>query len=225
MTVTPIQLLRSSTANKRPVPEDLSSGQPAVNTNSADPGLYFRDTSDNLFKIGPCSVGSQAPNSNPPTGGSSGNGKGEFWFDTTIDTLKVWDGTTWKDCSGNGPAVTTFSYTTSSLNSGDALNFELGIGKLYQVLTIEMSRPAWLRVYGNSSGRNDDDRTEPGPVYPAPGSGFFAEVVTTPTNLSVFMSPIPSVQQASNQTFFRIVNQDDEAGTIEVTLTVAVLIF
>jgi hypothetical protein len=98
--LTPIRLKRSSTAKKRPNPANLLVGQPALNTNAAEPGLYFADsTKSSLIKIGPCHVGVNPPNLAPlPTGGYAGNSLGEFWLDTTETSnpiLKVWNGTNW----------------------------------------------------------------------------------------------------------------------------------
>lgn len=98
--ITPIQLLRSAVAFKRPLPSILDSGQPAVNINPQEPGLYFTDEAQSqLFKIGPCHVGNTAPNSTPATGGYSGNSIGESWLDTSnslAPVLKVWDGFQWQ---------------------------------------------------------------------------------------------------------------------------------
>jgi len=103
--ITPIQLLRSSVASKRPNPSLLLDGQPAININLAEPGLYFSD-SDNgeLVKIGPCFVGSDPPNSDPA--GYAGNCKGEFWLDTTSESnplLKIWDGSSWITTGSGDP--------------------------------------------------------------------------------------------------------------------------
>ena len=103
--VTPIQLLRSIVNNKRPDPTKLLSGQPAVNLNASQPGLFFADdTGNSLFKVGPCSVGGTAPNTGA-TGPGSGNTLGELWLDTSAGpaahpgpTLKVWDGVQWINC-------------------------------------------------------------------------------------------------------------------------------
>jgi hypothetical protein len=65
---TPIQLLRSQAFQQRPNPALLLSGQPAVNINEFEPGLFFADAADNLFKVGPTAVGPTPPNGN--TGGS-----------------------------------------------------------------------------------------------------------------------------------------------------------
>lgn len=92
------QLLRSVVLNKRPDPTQLLPGQPAVNTNSVQPGLFFADdTGLSLFKVGPCHVGTTAPNAGA-TGASAGNTPGEFWLDNSDPgslELKIWTGSVW----------------------------------------------------------------------------------------------------------------------------------
>ena len=80
--VTPIQVLRSEVNNKRPDPTKMLDGQPAVNTNSNQPGLFFKDDTDELFKVGPCYVGEDPPN-DPAIApvGWPGNSVGELWLD------------------------------------------------------------------------------------------------------------------------------------------------
>jgi hypothetical protein len=91
---TPIQLLRSEVPNKRPDPARLLPAQPAANISVADPGLYIADSNSNLVKIGPCSVGTIAPNTGAVTPGALGNTAGELWLDTseTVPKLRVFDG-------------------------------------------------------------------------------------------------------------------------------------
>jgi hypothetical protein len=105
--VTPVQLLRSQVLNKRPNPAQLLPGQAAVNINAAQPGFFFADNTGNtLIKIGPCTVGTVAPNTGASGApGQLGNTLGELWLDTNGDlplfpgpVLKVWNGTTWINC-------------------------------------------------------------------------------------------------------------------------------
>jgi hypothetical protein len=91
------QHLRSSTANKRPT-TSLADGRIAINTNTASPGLFFKDSAGTgIVKVGPVHVGTTAPNSVPASGGSSGNYTGEQWLDTSVSPaqMKVWNGSTW----------------------------------------------------------------------------------------------------------------------------------
>ena len=104
-----LQHLRSSTANKRPTPAAMSDGQLAMNTNTASPGLFFKDSNGDSIKAGPAHVGTTAPNATPGAGGQAGNSKGELWLDTTGGTyvLKAWDGTAWRSVSLTGDFVET----------------------------------------------------------------------------------------------------------------------
>jgi hypothetical protein len=80
---TPIQLLRSQAFRQRPNPGLLLSGQPAVNINEFEPGLFFADTANNLFKIGPTAVGPEPPNS------SAGGSGAEFSLVGAVSSASV----------------------------------------------------------------------------------------------------------------------------------------
>ena len=89
--------IRSATANKRPT-TSIADGQLAINTNTASPGLFFKDSAGTgIVKVGPVHVGTTAPNSTPASGGSSGNYLGEQWLDTSVSPaqMKVWNGSAW----------------------------------------------------------------------------------------------------------------------------------
>jgi hypothetical protein len=94
-----LQHLRSSIASKRPDPLSLSDGQLALNINASSPGVFFKNSSNVLTKIGPLHIGTTAPNSSPATGGSTGNAVGEQWLDTSssLYVLKIWDGSAWQE--------------------------------------------------------------------------------------------------------------------------------
>ena len=116
-----LQHLRSSTANKRPVPGNMSEGQMALNTAASSPGLFYKDSAGALVKVGPVHVGTTAPNASPASGGTAGNSVGEQWLDTTGGTyvFKVWDGSAWR--SENGEFVNVTGDTmTGSLTMGPA---------------------------------------------------------------------------------------------------------
>ena len=78
---TNIQLLRSSVLQKRPDPASLLDGQAAVNIHVTEPGLFFKATDGDLFKVGPVAVNvsGNAPNAAPA--GTTGNTIGETWLD------------------------------------------------------------------------------------------------------------------------------------------------
>jgi len=156
--VTPIQFLRSLVPNKRPDPAKLLPGQPAVNTAAAQPGLFFADdTGVTLFKVGPCTVGTVAPNT-AATGapGQLGNTLGELWLDTNGDpplfpgpTLKVWNGTSWINCfpSTSVFAVPLISDTAPTLSShvDGTLWWDSGTGLMY-ILYNDGTTRQWTQV-------------------------------------------------------------------------------
>jgi hypothetical protein len=160
--VTPIQFLRSLVLNKRPDPAKLLPGQGAVNTAAAQPGLFFADdTGATLFKVGPCTVGTVAPNTGA-TGapGQLGNTRGELWLDTTPSTLdrpgpvlKVWNGTQWINCMPYTYANTIVSDTEPTLGNhpDGTLWFDSGTGLLY-VLYGDGTTRQWTQVSSNTVG-------------------------------------------------------------------------
>lgn len=102
-----IQILRSTIAQERPFPSSLLQGQPAINLNASEPGLFFSAADGSLIKIGPAAITSDG---NPPNYlgvGQSGNCVGELWLDasTTPAVLKVFNGISWLQ-SGQTNAVT-----------------------------------------------------------------------------------------------------------------------
>jgi hypothetical protein len=145
--------------NKRPDPDKLLSGQPAVNINAAEPGFFFADdTGNSLIKIGPCAVGVTAPNTGA-TGspGQLGNTLGELWLDTntTFDSpgpkLKVWDGSQWINCMPYTYANTIVSDTEPVLGNhpDGTLWWDSGTGLMYVLYNDGTSRQ-WTQVSSNT---------------------------------------------------------------------------
>jgi len=119
-----IQILRSNTAKERPFPGNLLEGQPALNANSEEPGLFFKASDGSIVKFGPAAITSDG---NPPnTGGVGqlGNTVGELWLDMSSNEpiLKVYDGEQWVGTRGGSVAeVTSVNGQTGSviLDAGD----------------------------------------------------------------------------------------------------------
>lgn len=99
-----ILLKRSATASKRPVGSSMAFGELNLNYDAATGGLYYKDALGAVVKVGPCQVSATAPNSSPA--GSAGNSVGEFWFDTSTSTLKIYDGTAFVEAGGSVQGVT-----------------------------------------------------------------------------------------------------------------------
>ena len=79
---TNVQLLRSSSAYKRPSPAPLLDGQVCMNFNSAEPGLFFRLTNGELCKAGPVAVTDNGKRPNAEPAGTPGNCVGETWLNS-----------------------------------------------------------------------------------------------------------------------------------------------
>lgn len=96
----PIRFLRSLIPVVRPIAANLLEGQPALNSESSEPGLYLKGTAGDLIKIGPVAVGEEPPNASV-NGGTDTNSKGELWLDKSNPDgplLKVYDGDSWEAC-------------------------------------------------------------------------------------------------------------------------------
>jgi hypothetical protein len=106
-----VLLKRSSTENKRPVAANMLNGELDLNYSDISGGIFYKNASGSVVKVGPAQVGTTAPNSTPA--GSAGNSVGEFWFDTSISSLKLWDGSAWQTCGALTYPGTT-SYTPVS---------------------------------------------------------------------------------------------------------------
>jgi len=92
---TKIQIARTEEPQLRPNAIQLEDGQPVINFNESEPGLYFKLRDDTLCKIGPTHVGPYPPNSSAL--GWPGNAIGEMWLDTSeaIAALHIWTGSEW----------------------------------------------------------------------------------------------------------------------------------
>ena len=93
-----ILLKRSATADKRPVGASMAFGELNLNYDAASGGLYYKNGAGDVVKVGPCQVSATAPNSSPA--GSAGNSAGEFWYDSSTNTLKVYNGSAWVESGG-----------------------------------------------------------------------------------------------------------------------------
>ena len=113
-----IQLLRSSTASKRPTAANLSAGELGLNFNDSTSGLFYENASGAIMKVGPVEVSSAAPNASPAAGGSTGNSLGELWYDTGNTALKVWDGDSWEIANSGSTAGISTSANATAITIG-----------------------------------------------------------------------------------------------------------
>lgn len=160
---TPIQFLRSEVLNKRPDPAKLLPGQPAVNTNPLQPGLFFADNSGGsgeLFKVGPAAIGVNPPNAGASGApGQLGNTLGELWLDTgTVGEaiLRVWDGQSWVNCApvsgggGGGATVIIDDVAPSPASNPDGSLWWNSSSGLMYILYNDGNSRQWTQIAGNS---------------------------------------------------------------------------
>lgn len=79
-----VQMKRSSVLGKRPNNQYLEPGELALNTNQADPGLFFETNTGDIAKVGPTHIGIAPPQS------EVGYGPGETWLDSGNGTMNIW---------------------------------------------------------------------------------------------------------------------------------------
>ena len=153
VSATQIQLLRSSVLKNRPDPTQLLDGQPAVNINAGQPGLFFKDNNNGLVKVGPCAVSRTVPNQDPS--GFPGNSLGELWFDLTVAELKIWDGQQWRPADPSELGYSVVIIQPSAPNLGLYPNGTLwwndGNGQMY-VLYEDNDGRQWVQVGAGGGG-------------------------------------------------------------------------
>lgn len=128
----------------------------------------------------------------------------------------------WTDDAG-GNELKVLANTSNGVAAAGSADFTIEPGNVFNLLSIQCSFPCWVRVYDSASARTADTRTIPGAPYPAAGSGFYTEVVTTINNQIIRMSPIPVCQSTAGLTYIRIVNMDTATRNITTTFNVLTL--
>lgn len=168
----------------------------------------------------------------PPFGGRSDASSLAELTDVDIETTVpgeqsplVYDPTSQLWVAGARTAfVQVINHTTDTLDVGESEDFEIEAGGVFQILSIRSSSASWVRVYGTSSAREADIRTEPGEAPPASGNDFYAEIATVLPSQLIRFSPIPSVQSWYGRTFLRVKNTGASSDTITLSIKVLTLI-
>jgi hypothetical protein len=142
-----ILLKRSATADKRPVGASMAFGELNLNYDASTGGLYYKDSLGAVVKVGPCQVSATAPNSSPA--GSAGNSAGEFWYDSSTSTLKVYNGTTWVEAGGSVDSVSGAAPIT--VDNSDPLNPVIGVD------AASTSAPGVVQLNNTTSSTSDTE--------------------------------------------------------------------
>lgn len=117
-----------------------------------------------------------------------------------------------------------FSYSTSSIASGASENDSVTLYKTGSVLSLATNRAARVRAYPTSAYRTAD-ASRPVGTDPTGDSGLLLEVVTTATQLSFSMTPVPVLynEDGTVVTTIYFATQNLDTGTGVVTTTLVML--
>ena len=118
---------------------------------------------------------------------------------------------------------TTANVTVANLAAGANANASITGFAGYNLYKINVSNPAWVRLYTSQAARAIDTTRSQG-VDPAADVGIITEVITTTTNQTVTLSPailgFNDESPVTNQIPIYITNTGSNANTISVTVTI-----
>jgi hypothetical protein len=164
------------------------------------------------------------------TGGGSQGIQGTQGTQGTIGSVGVQgiQGVAGVGTGGGGSIASRTIATATILNSGvgSTSNITITGYKTYALLKAEVSVPAWVTLYCDTSSRTADSSrliTED----PAAGSGVIAEVITTSTPETVLFTPTTigfnNDGTPSSNIYAKVVNRSGIATSISVSLTIVQL--
>jgi len=115
------------------------------------------------------------------------------------------------------------SVTVTNLAAGANANASITGFTGYNLYKIQVSNPAWVRLYTNIAARALDLTRSQG-VDPSPDVGIIAEVITTTVNQTVTLSPavlgFNDENPVTNQIPIYVTNTGVSANTITVNVTI-----
>lgn len=120
---------------------------------------------------------------------------------------------------GSSASRTTVTTTTASLAPGAVATATITLAKLADLLSVAASTPAWVRIYSSAAALTAD-ASRASNVYPSPGGGCIADVITSAAVSSVWMDPVAKFSSPADvsTTYLSITNLDTVARAITVTL-------
>ncbi len=116
------------------------------------------------------------------------------------------------------------TYTSSVLTLNDSEDFTMNLGKLSELVAIQVSEPAWVRMYRSSAQRSADPRSAPGgPLQSIINLGDnkpYSENVTTLTSETIIQNPVPLLQGDSNGlVYVRLIKRSEGSSAITLITT------
>jgi len=156
---------RSSVLGKRPNSDNLEAGEIGLNTNAAEPGLFFEVTDGQVVKAGPTAVLPVEPTAAPSKGELwYGSESGEINIGVEKDSAKVWK-TVAAPYLGGSPNVVFVApefpgSNDSILNNGRTLP--------YQTLTRAILELSKIRIQRSLAGATEAGETNRYTIFYAP---------------------------------------------------------
>lgn len=212
---------RSPVVSKRPQIFDIEDGELAINYSADDPGLYFKDSTENgtrkIRKIGPIHVGPTPPNASAEVQGYPIElSNGECWIDTSAGEdfyiLRVWNSNSsqWIESSK--------VYARINKNLDQFLNGEDGDNSIHtDGIRLRINNKTALTGFSSAGGNkliiNEDNNFANGvELY---GSRIYL-------NGEIFGLDGEQIKAISNNVIFKphegyTFTTDNAAGTIETT--------
>ena len=121
-----LQLKRSNVlelgAAKEPTSAQMEYGELAVNYNDGDPALFIKDSADNIIRIGGAGSIGSGDTPSGPVPPSTGNEIGDIFFDTTLNSLVYWDGTSWNEISDSQNSAKIYVGSLAEINNDVVAN-------------------------------------------------------------------------------------------------------
>jgi hypothetical protein len=137
-------------------------------------------------------------------------------------------GVTWSTLGSVGITSTitrvSTSYTTTSLAQNGVADFTMNLGKLSELISIQVSEPSWVRIFRSSAQRALDTRTSPGGTLQAiinlGDSKPYSENVTTTTSETIIQNPVPMLQGDTNGlVYVRLIKRSTGSSVVTLITT------
>jgi len=137
-------------------------------------------------------------------------------------------GVTWSTLGSVGITSTitrvSTSYTTTSLVQNGVADFTMNLGKLSELISIQVSEPSWVRIFRSSAQRALDTRTSPGGTLQAiinlGDSKPYSENVTTTTSETIIQNPVPMLQGDTNGlVYVRLIKRSTGSSVVTLITT------
>jgi Phage T7 tail fibre protein len=125
--------------------------------------------------------------------------------------------------TGSRPRVST-SYTTGVLAQYGVADFTMNLGKLAELVSIQVSQASWVRIYRSSAQRAADTRSAPGGTLQAMinlgDNKPYSENVTTSAVQTVIQNPVPTLQgDSGGLAYVRLIKQSTGSSAVTFTAT------